>query len=60
MYSKRRMENYLSKYDGRRKFQINLGIYLLNYAIDKEWDGESERPDWMRPSELILCNCKAC
>ena len=54
------MENYLSKYDGRRKFQINLGIYLLNYAIDKEWDGESERPDWMRPSELIPCNCKAC
>ena len=33
---------------------------LIKYAIELEWDGESERPDWMRQVEFVPCNCKKC
>ena len=53
---------YDNKNGGRRKFQIDLGIALLNYGIGLEWDGkeDSVRPRWMRQKELVPCDCKMC
>jgi hypothetical protein len=51
---------YLKK-DGRFKFQGDLGIALLNYAIGAEWDDLSKPPpEWMRSKDWIPCNCGAC
>jgi hypothetical protein len=32
-------EMYLDKNEGRREFQIDLGISLMNYALALDWDG---------------------
>ena len=51
---------YTSKNGGRRKFQIQIGLDLMTYAISKVWDGKSERPDWMRQDSFVPCGCKKC
>lgn len=53
---------YMDKNGGRRKFQIDLGIALMNYGIELDWDGdkESQRPRWMRQSEFVPCDCEKC
>ena len=33
---------------------------LINYAIMKEWDGKSEKPDWMRNRACVPCDCEEC
>jgi hypothetical protein len=38
---------YLKKEFGRHDFQINLGMALLNRAIEWDWDGTSKKPGWM-------------
>jgi hypothetical protein len=49
------------KKDGRFKFQVDLGIALLNYAIGAEWDDLSKpRPEWMRSQDWVPCDCGAC
>jgi hypothetical protein len=49
------------KKDGRFKFQVDLGIALLNYAIGAEWDDLSKpRPEWMRSRDWVPCDCGAC
>ena len=53
-------KKYLSKHNGRHDFQIDLGVHLLNYALEMAWDGESERPSWMRQSEFVPCDCDKC
>lgn len=52
----------MDKNGGRRKFQIDLGIALMNYGIELDWDGdkESQRPRWMRQSEFVPCDCEKC
>ena len=45
---------YSNKNQGRHNFQIDLAIALINYAIEMEWDGESEWLDWMRQVKLCL------
>ncbi len=42
-------------------FQVDLGIALLNHAIELEWmDTSKPRPDWMRQSTLAPCDCGQC
>ena len=45
---------------GRRKFQIQLGLDILSYAISNAWDGRGERPDWMRQGPFVPCECDKC
>ena len=33
-------KKYSNKHTGRHDFQIDLAISLINYAIEKEWDGK--------------------
>jgi hypothetical protein len=58
----KRWKAYCTKNGGCRKFQIDLGIALLNYAIGLEWDGkdDSPRPRWMRQTEFVPCDCNVC
>ena len=51
---------YLKKEFGRHDFQINLGMALLNRAIEWDWDGTSKKPGWMRQSPVLPCNCNQC
>lgn len=51
---------YDNKNGGCRKFQIDLGVALLNYGIGLEWDGMGQRPHWMRQTDLVPCNCNRC
>ncbi len=51
---------YLKKELGRHDFQINLGMALLNRAIEWDWDGTSQKPGWMRQSPVLPCNCNQC
>ena len=44
---------YLSKHDGRRRFQVDLALSLMEYAIRLEWD----KPFKMN---YIPCECKVC
>ena len=55
-----RWKRYLSKHDGRHDFQIELGISLLNRAIELDWNGVGLKPKWMRRSTLVPCDCKMC
>lgn len=45
--------------DGRKDFQIDLGMSLIKYAIELDWKGE-RRPDWMRQGEFVPCDCSQC
>jgi hypothetical protein len=54
-------QKYLKK-DGRFKFQIDLGIPLLNHALTNKWknfEGDPP-PDWTRKIDWIPCNCEKC
>ena len=53
-------KHYASKNSGRHDFQVDLAMSLINYAIEREWDGKSERPCWMRQKEFVPCNCGEC
>ena len=53
-------KKYLDKNDGRHDFQIDLGIALMNYAIEMEWKDMDKRPDFMRQVDFIPCDCKQC
>lgn len=49
------------KKDGRYDFQIDLGIDLMNYGISKAWpDLNQPRPNWMRQTPFVPCECKKC
>jgi hypothetical protein len=51
---------YLKK-GGRYRFQIDLGMTLINYALENEWeDIEGPRPNWIRQREFIPCDCNNC
>ena len=56
-------KKYLSKEDGRKNFQLDLGVLLMEFGIRYDWDNvmnESERPDWMRQKPLRPCECDFC
>jgi hypothetical protein len=51
---------YLKKH-GRRKFQIDLGRDLMSYAIHNSWtDMDDPKPNWMRQSQPLPCECNKC
>jgi hypothetical protein len=50
-------KRYLSKHNGRHDFQIHLAIELMNRAISLDW---KDKPDWMRKSSYVPCDCKLC
>jgi hypothetical protein len=51
---------YLKK-RGRYWFLIDLGMALINYALDNEWeDIKGPRPNWIRQREFIPCGCNNC
>ena len=49
---------YLRPRDWRKKFQIDLAINLINYAIGLDWDGGDDHPSYMRTDSFVPCNCK--
>ena len=51
---------YLKSRNGRREFQIDLAIDLINYAIALDWDGGDKRPSYIRSDSFIPCDCKKC
>ena len=51
---------FTNKNEGRKKFQIQLGIDVMTYTISKEWDGKSEHPSGIRAGTLVSCECKKC
>ena len=51
---------YENKHGERAIFQINLGLAMMNYGISMNWDGKSERPNWMRQGEFTPCVCDKC
>ena len=56
-YGPKKYKKYLKK-EGCFKFQADLGIVLLNYAIQAEWIDLSEpRHDWIRSGPLVPCEC---
>lgn len=55
-------KQYVSKNGGRRKFQIALGMALMNRGIELDWPDvtdKSKRPPWIRPNP-VPCNCEEC
>jgi hypothetical protein len=56
----KKYETYQKK-DGRFKFQIDVGIALLNHATASEWnDFNGPWPQWMRQDEFLPCKCGTC
>ncbi len=54
-------KKYTNRHYGRGDFQVDLGIALLNHAIELEWmDTSKPCPDWMRQSTLVPCDCGQC
>ena len=56
-------KKYLSKQNGRKRFQIDLGLLLMEYGIRLDWKDVSTRknkPKWMRQTDLKPCNCRKC
>lgn len=56
---------YSNKNGGRREFQIDLAIEIINFAIENEWKNINEnntKPRWMRKGRptYLFCDCKRC
>ena len=49
------------KYDSPwQLLQIDLGIALINYAIEREFEETSKRPSWVRQMNFVPCDCEKC
>ena len=56
-------KQYLSKEDGRKRFQLDLGVLLMEFCIRYDWGdigNEKKRPNWMRQKPLRTCECNFC
>ena len=52
---------YKKKKNGWYYFQIDLGMEIMKLAVASEWtDLSAPRPDWMRQTAWIPCDCKKC
>ena len=61
--NKSEWKKYKSKNDGRRKFQIDLAIAVMEYGIRLDWKepfSDADRPGWMRRKQFVPCECKRC
>ena len=50
---------YTDKNFGRPHFQVDLGLQLMNYGLGLDCKG-GKRPDYMRASGFVPCDCKKC
>ena len=56
-------KRYKSKNDGRRVFQIDLALAVMEYGIKLDWDElflDKNRPAWMRKKSFVPCACQKC
>ena len=57
-------DKYKNKNNGRRKFQIDLAMALMEEGLTRDWTGDlkndSGRPAWNRKRGYIPCNCEVC
>ena len=56
-------EKWKTYIDNREKFQIDLGIDLLNRALKlafEELEEGEDRPDFMRKHPFVPCDCDQC
>jgi hypothetical protein len=56
-------KKYCSKHEGRKRFQIELSLALMEKGIRLDWGDEllpENRPKWMRGTELKPCDCNEC
>ncbi len=56
------MEKYSGKNYDRAKFQKDLGLQLINYAVEQEWANcDGPRPSWIwQTPSFLSCDCKKC
>ncbi len=57
--------NQVEKISGKNyrrvRFQMDLGLQLINYAIEQEWtNGDWPRQSWMVQNSFLYCNCNKC
>ena len=46
---------------GRRTFQIDLAIDIMNYELALDWDGNSDNhPDYVQKDAFTPCDCETC
>ena len=57
-------KNYKEKYNGRRRFQVDLAMALFEEGLTRDWNGDLKddngRPKWCRQRGFIPCNCGVC
>ena len=56
-------KRYKSKNDGRRIFQIDLALAVMEYGIKLDWEAtflDENRPAWMRKKSFVPCACETC
>ena len=62
--NKDQWKQYLDKHGGRKKFQIDLALQLMDHAIRLDWNGDisdhTGRPRWMRQKPFLPCSCQMC
>ena len=54
---------YTCKNGGRKAFQLDLGVLLMEFGIRYDWGDvkdETKKPTWMRQKPLCPCECKFC
>ena len=54
---------YTGKNGGRKAFQHDLGVLLMEFGIRYDWgdiNDESKKPSWMRQKPLRPCDCEFC
>ena len=54
---------YKNKNTGRFRFQMDLGMALINYGLEKDWPephSEKTKPKYVRKQNYIPCGCQKC
>ena len=57
-------KNYKEKYNGRRRFQVDLAMALFEEGLTRDWNGDLKddegRPKWCRQRGFLPCSCGVC
>ena len=54
-------KDYLDKNEGRREFQIDLALSIMNYGLSLDWDDDpAKQPDYVRGDAFTPCDCEKC
>jgi hypothetical protein len=52
------------KHGGRKKFQIDLALQLMDHVIHLDWNGDisdhTGQPRWMQQTPFLPCSCQMC